>query len=137
MWSPPVSLPTARSFAAVDLALQASGPTECRSGRGPATQWGDADGPRGYRYAREAAERAASATPSVTADLSDAGLLNEVDYLPRAAVGLVLEEEMANAPEQHELGARNLPSKARRVVAREVLVPLPPEDQRGHPKSRE
>ena len=43
--------------------------------------------------------------PIGTADLSDAGVLNEVDYLLRAALRLVLEEEVANAAEQHELGA--------------------------------
>jgi hypothetical protein len=43
--------------------------------------------------------------PIGTADLSDAGVLNEVDYLLRAALRLVLDEEVANAAEQHELGA--------------------------------
>ena len=47
-----------------------------------------------------------------TADLSDTRLRKEVDYRLGAALRLVLEEEMASALEQHELGAGNLPREA-------------------------
>src|SRR5947208_8257027 len=72
-----------------------------------------------------------------TAHLSDTRLRKEVDYRLGAALRLVLEEEMACALEQHELGAGNLPREAGRVVEREVLVLLAPQDQCGHPECRE
>ena len=68
---------------------------------------------------------------------SDAGLAEEVGHLLGAALRLVFEEEMANAFEQHELGAGNLACEAGRVLDREVLVTLAPEDERRHAECRE
>jgi hypothetical protein len=64
-------------------------------------------------------------------------LPEEVDHLLAAALRLILKEEMSNVLEQHEPGAGNLPRKTRRVVDREELVLLTPQDQRGHPECRE
>ena len=85
--------------------------------------------------------RSGSGTPGITTPhgyrrLSDTRLLKEVDYLPSAALRLILEKEMANVLEQHELGAENLPREAGRVVDRQVLILLAPQDQRGHFESR-
>ena len=59
---------------------------------------------------------------------SDTRLVEEVEYLPGAAVGLILEEEMANSLQRHQLGFRDLAGEARRVINGDVLVPLSPED---------
>ena len=60
-------------------------------------------------------------TPPARAGLSDAGFLKEVDNLLAAALRLVLEEEMADALEQHQLRAGNRFREARGVVERQVL----------------
>ncbi len=52
----------------------------------------------------------------------------KVDDLPGAALWLVLVQEMADSLEQDELRTRDLPRETRRVVEREELILLSPED---------
>ncbi len=58
------------------------------------------------------------------APFSGTRLLEEVEHLPGAALGLILEEEMPNAIQQHQLRSGDLAREAGRVFGRDVLVAL-------------
>src|SRR3954453_9270770 len=74
--------------------------------------------------------RCSSAYGTSSMEGLDRVFVQEADHLTRAALGVVLEDEVARALHQHELGIRDLPLKAVGAADRREGVVLAPNDQR-------